>query len=273
MRHHGGVLVIAHLSDTHFGGKWPPAQRARRVLDHLAQMDPPVDVVLVTGDIADHGSPEEYAEAAAVLGSWPGPAPMLFCPGNHDVREGYAAFRGLPPTGPVNEAHVAGGALFVMLDSMVPAPPGERIDHGHLAPGTLAFLDEQLAGREVGQPAFVCLHHPPLPIHLGLMDPIRLTNPEELAAVLDRHAVTAVLVGHAHSACATSYHLMTRPVPVLIPGGIASTVTIDAEPLPTMTAELPPTYAVHFVEANDPGDGAAGASRIVTHWRSLPTGG
>jgi 3',5'-cyclic AMP phosphodiesterase CpdA len=254
------VLTIAHLSDTHFGGRFSPATRARRVLTHLATLDPPVDVVLLTGDIADHGTDEEYAEATMILGEWVGP-PMLLCPGNHDVREGYAVMRGLPADGPVNESHRVGGALFCMLDSMVPAPPGERIDHGHLTADTLAWLDRELAGRTTEEPAFVCLHHPPVTIHLGLMDPIRLDNPDELAAVLDRHdGVVAVLVGHAHSACATTFEHPRRPLPVLVPGGVVSTVTMDAEPFPTITGDLPPTYAVHVVDAG----------RIVTHWRSLP---
>ena len=37
-------------------------------------MDPRPDVLLVTGDVADHGLPEEYAEARAVLDAWPGPS-------------------------------------------------------------------------------------------------------------------------------------------------------------------------------------------------------
>ncbi len=259
------MLVIAHLSDTHFGGKWQPAERCRRVLDHLATMDPPVDVVLVTGDITDHGTAEEYAEAAEVLGGWAGPAPLWMLPGNHDRREEYAAYRGADPAHPVNEAHRLGNTLFVMLDSMVPAPEGERIDHGLLADETLAFLDQQLSAREPGERAFVCLHHPPVTIHLGLMDPIRLRNADALAEVLDRHQdVLAVLVGHAHSACVTPYDVMRRPLPVLIPGGVASTVTMDAEPYPKITPELPPTYAIHFVEDS---------GRIVTHWRSLPAVG
>ena len=262
--HDGLVLVIAHLSDTHLGGRADAVPRTRRVLEHLARLDPPVDVVLLTGDVADHGASEEYAEAAAVLGEWPGPAPMLMCPGNHDVREGYAAMRGLPAGQPVNESHRVGGVLFLMLDSLVPAPPGERIDPGYLGPGSLAWLDRELAARAPGERAIVCLHHPPVEIHLGLMDPIRLTDADQLAAVLDRHeGVVAVLVGHAHSACATTYHQLARPVPVLIPGGIATTVTIDAEPLPAITAELPPTFAVHVVDDD---------GRIVTHWRSLPMG-
>lgn len=260
------MLVIAHLSDTHFGGKGDPVGRARRVLTHLASLDPPVDVVLVTGDIADHGTPEEYAQAAAVLGEWPGPAPMLLCIGNHDVRAAYAAMRGLPPDRPTDEAHRVAGHLFVMLDSMVPAPEGERIDHGVLAPESLGWLDEQLSARAPGERAFVCLHHPPEPILLGLMDPIRLENAADLAAVLDRHDdVVAVLVGHAHSACALAFHHMQRPLPVLIPGGVVSTVTMDAEPFKAITTSLPPTYAVHFLA-----DGPDGEARLVTHWRSLP---
>jgi 3',5'-cyclic AMP phosphodiesterase CpdA len=151
-----------------------------------------------------------------------------------------------------------------MLDSMVPAAPGDRIDHGLLTVETLDFLDDQLRTRARGERAFVCLHHPPEPIHLDLMDPIRLRNSGDLAGVLDRHRnVVAVLVGHAHSACTTSFASMSAPIPILIPGGIASTVTLDAEPFQQITPELPPTFAIHFVD--DEG-------RITTHWRSLEMG-
>ena len=264
------MLIIAHLSDLHLGGKGDPPARLRRALRHLAAHEPPVDVVLITGDIADHGTAEEYADAAAIVAEWPGPAPVLWCIGNHDVREGSAAMRGLPSDRPANEAHVVAGALFVMADSMVPAPPGERIDHGWLVDETLAWIDAELAGRPPGQRAFVCLHHPPVEIQIGLMDPIRLRNSEALASILDRHDdVVAVLVGHAHSACATAYHQMRRPLPVLIPGGIVSTVTLDAEPLEEITTELPLTYALHFV--SDVSEGSPDSrARIVTHWRSLP---
>ena len=261
----GRVLVIAHLSDPHLGGRWSPAERTGRVLAYLTRLDPPVDVILVTGDIADHGDIEEYAEASRVLAEWTGAAPILVLPGNHDRRETYAAWRGAPPDEPVNEAHRVGGHRFLMLDSMIPAPPGERIDPGLLTDASLAWLEDQLASREPGERAFVCLHHPPVDVGISLMDPIRLTNADALAQVLDRHAdVLAVMVGHAHTACATSYAAMERPLPVLVPGGLASTVPLDAEPFDPITPDLPPTFALHLV-----GDDG----RIVTHWRSLPAVG
>jgi Icc protein len=251
------MLVIAHFSDTHFGGHESAEERSARVLDHLAGIRPGPDVVLITGDIADHGTADEYAAADHVLGSWPGPAPMLFCPGNHDVREEYAAFRRRPAEGPVNEAHRVAGHLFLMLDSLVPAPPGERFDHGYLEKETLAWLDKRLAAREPGEHAFVCMHHPPVDIHISLMDPIKLANADQLAVVLERHEdVVAVLVGHAHTACASTF----AGLPVLVGGGAASTVTLDAEPLPLVTHELGPTFAVHLL--GDDGN-------LVTHWRTL----
>lgn len=254
------MLMIAHLSDTHFGGRSSAAGRAHRVLDHLASMDPPVDVVLVTGDIADHGLPEEYAEAERVLGSWAGPAPLLVLPGNHDVRAAYAAWRGLPADeGPLHRAHRVAGSLFVMLDSLVTAPAGERIDHGELDAAGLAWLDQRLTEREPGEAAYVCLHHPPVDIHHSRMDPIRLRDPDagRLAEVLGRHRdLRAVLCGHVHSACATT----VAGLPVLAGGGVASTVTLDAEELPFITTLLPPSFALHLV-----GDDG----RIVTHWRAV----
>jgi len=249
------MLVIAHLSDTHFGGHPSAVERATRVVDHLLRLDPPVDAVLVTGDVADHGRPEEYAEARDVLGRLR--QPVLWCPGNHDVRLEYAAMRGLPGDLPANEAHRVDGHLFLMLDSLVDAVEGVRQDHGHLTQTTLDWLDEQLSGRAPGERAFVCFHHPPVDIHIGLMDPIRLDNPDQLEAVLSRHAdVVAVLVGHAHTAGTTSY----AGLPLLIGGGVASTVTLDAEPYPPVTHELGPSFAVHFI-----GDDG----RVVTHWRTL----
>ncbi|WP_203338231.1 metallophosphoesterase [Nocardioides limicola] len=264
------TFTIAHLTDTHFGGLPGAAARTRRVLQHLAAMTPAVDVLLVTGDIADHGTDEEYAEAREVLGSWPGPAPMLLCPGNHDVREPYARLLRSTDTGGAldpgyrcDEVHDVGPARFVMLDSLISAPPGERVDPGELSAASLEFLAHALAETRAeagaaGRPTYLCLHHPPTSVHVGLMDSIMLANPEALAEVIADHPqVQAILTGHAHTACATTF----AGVPVLVGGGVASTVTLDAEDLPLVTDELPPMFAVHLV-----GDDG----RVVTHWRAVP---
>ena len=185
------ITLIAHVSDTHFGGPPDARARAEAVVAHLLALDPRPDVLLVSGDIADHGLPEEYAEARAVLDAWPGP--KLVGTGNHDVREAFASgmldVEVVP--GPLVQVLEAEDFRILMLDSLVPARDGKRIDHGELSRDQLAWLDEQLGSDD--KPAFVSLHHPPADIGLGLMAPILLREPEPLelvdheAPARDRH--------------------------------------------------------------------------------------
>jgi 3',5'-cyclic AMP phosphodiesterase CpdA len=248
------TTLIAHVSDTHFGG--PPNARARaeQVIAHLLSLDPRPDVLLVTGDVADHGTTEEYAEARAVLDAWTGP--KLVGTGNHDVRDQFArSLLDHEAAGPLVQVLEAAELRILMLDSLVDAVLGQRIDHGELSSDQLAWLDATLADDPT--PAFVALHHPPADIGLGLMAPILLRDPEPLERVIRKHAhVVATLVGHAHTACATTF----AGRPLLIGGGCASTVSLDAEPFPPIWEAGPPTLAFHLL--HDDG-------RLTSHWRAL----
>jgi Icc protein len=250
------VIQVAHLSDTHFGGPARARQRVELVLDHLLAMDPLPDLLLVTGDIADHGEPEEYAEAREVLDRWTGL--RLLGPGNHDVRTHFA--RGLLDRevhrdDRLDQVLDLPAARFLMLDSLVGTSPGERIDHGELSEATLAWLDARLS--EDPRPTYVCLHHPPVEIGVRLMDPIRLRDAEAFAQVLQRHPHhVATLVGHAHTQGAS----MFAGRPMLIGGGVASVVTVDSEPLLRVWEGALPSFALHLID--DKG-------RLTTHWRSL----
>ena len=114
---------IAHVSDTHFGNDvQDPADRAAAVIEHLVSMSPRPDVLVVTGDLADHGLPEEYALARAWLDLWPGP--LAICPGNHDVRQAFVGGLGVSSRTVVE----AGDLRFVMLDSLIDAVAGVRVD-------------------------------------------------------------------------------------------------------------------------------------------------
>ncbi len=260
------MLVIAQITDTHFGGSPAAAGRARAVLDHLRTMDPRPDLLLVTGDVADHGLPGEYAEAREVLGRWPGPIGIL--PGNHDVRDAFVdgladlagpAKEALDRHGRVDQVVEVGGHRFLLLDSLVDATgvgdDGGRQDHGILTDGTLAWLSEELRDT---RPSYVALHHPPVDLGLGLMDPIRLRDPGRLAEVIaPADHVRAVLVGHAHSMAATEF----AGRPMLIGGGVVSGVQLDGEPGRQIWLGAPPSFALHLIRDD---------GRLVTLWRALP---
>lgn len=255
------VLTIAHVSDLHIGGRPESEDRAARVLAHVGAMSPPPDVLLVTGDVADHGweggsiASEEYAVAQDVLGGWRGP--VVVGTGNHDGRGPFAeALLGGERSGPLDQVLDLGAYRFLMLDSLVPAVDGQRIDHGELGPTTLTWLDDQLA--ESPTPTFVAFHHPPTTVGIPGVDEIQLRNGAALSAVLERHPhVVAVLTGHNHTMCASTF----AGRPMLVGGGVVSSVTLDQELLQGLWLDGPPTLAVHLV-----GDDG----RLTTFWRALP---
>ncbi|MEP6797372.1 MAG: metallophosphoesterase [Lapillicoccus sp.] len=253
------MLTIAHISDLHIGASPQAEARVRAVITHLAAMTPRPDVLVVSGDVADHGLEGEYAVAHDLLALWTGP--LVLCPGNHDVREAFASgLLGRPgtgTTGPLDTETDIGRVCFLALDSLVPAPMGERIDHGELSPESLVWLDDRLAASI--RPTVVVIHHPPAGLGLPLLEPISLRNADVYAEVIARHGhVLATIVGHAHTACAAT--LGGRPL--LIGGGVYSTLAMAGELGPDVLIDTAPVVAFHYVEDDS----------IVTHWRALDVG-
>ncbi|MGW5413978.1 metallophosphoesterase [Actinomadura geliboluensis] len=242
------MILFAQLSDVHLDLGDRAAARAARVMEHLDGL--PLDAVLVTGDIADHGEPAEYEQARKVLASR---HRVLACPGNHDAR---GPFREVlldepPGDGPVNRVHEVAGAVFLMCDSTV---PGEA--HGFLDDETLAWLDENLAGSG-DAPAFVCFHHPPVPLGAPYVDEISQFGAERLARVVERHPrVAAVLCGHAHTAAATTF----AGRPLLVAPGAMSTLVVPPRGGEVVDLAAPPGLAIHLLD--DEG-------RLTTHYRTV----
>ncbi|MFE6055814.1 metallophosphoesterase [Kitasatospora sp. NPDC056446] len=252
------MLTIAHLSDIHLGqvqgrdGGKRARRRAERVMAYLDALPGPLDGVLVTGDLADHGLPGEYEQVAGVLASR---YPVLTCPGNHDRRAPYreVLLGEAPGEGPVNREHRLPGADVLMLDSSIPGR-----DDGLLDGETLDWLDARLADGRAGLPALVAFHHPPVELHMPMVDGIRQFGEAGLAEVLRRHPrVAALLCGHAHTAAATTF----AGLPVLVAPGVVSTVTLPCEGGRGISFDHPPMLAFHLLD--DEG-------RVTTHYRAVP---
>ena len=83
-----GSFRLVQLTDSHIGADWSdvdPAAALRQVVAAIRRVTDRPDAILVTGDLAEHGDPAEYAvvrELASGLG-----APVLALPGNHDDRD------------------------------------------------------------------------------------------------------------------------------------------------------------------------------------------
>ena len=248
-------MILAHISDLHIGqdqgdGGARALQRARAVVERLNGLEGELDGVLVTGDLADHGLPEEYETVRELLGTLR--FPVATCPGNHDERGAFRTtlLRDPHEDGPVNRVHRMGGYTIAMADSSIPGR-----DDGHLDDDTLTWLDKVLA--DTDDPALVCFHHPARKLGIPFVDGIRLNEPERLAEVVQAHDnVTAILCGHAHTGATTTF----AGRPMVVAPGVVSTVVLPFESTTVVDYGLPPAVAFHIFD-DDRG--------LVTHFRSL----
>ncbi|MBA0050943.1 phosphodiesterase [Streptomyces sp. AJS327] len=246
------TTLLAQVSDLHLDGGARATRRAERVLEHLRSLPRPVDAVLVTGDIADHGEEDEYALAAELLS---GPFPVLTCPGNHDVRSAYrtALLGEAPGDGPVNRLHHVAGTAVLLCDSSVPGR-----DEGLLDAGTLRWIEQRLAELPGETRALLAFHHPPVVLHHPLPDAIRLREPARLAALLDAHPrIAAVLTGHAHTAAVSNF----AGLPLVTAPAVTSTLRLPWEGGPPVDPDQPPGLAFHVLDDD---------GRLTTHFRVLP---
>lgn len=248
------MALIAHVSDLHLDGGARAADRARAVFDHLDGLRQPVDAILVTGDIADHGRPSEYAEAADLFA---GRTDLFHCPGNHDRRPAYRKVLLGDPSGsdePINRLHRLGasGPAFLLCDSTIPGR-----DDGLLADETLAWIRATLTALPNEVPAFVAFHHPPVVLHHPFLDAIRLGREQSLASTLaDFPQVVAVLTGHAHTAAVSTFAAR----PLLAAPGVVSTLVLPWEDDRVVDLDQPPGLAFHVLDED---------ARVTTHYRVI----
>jgi Icc protein len=242
----GEVTVIAHFSDIHVDGGERSIGRVKRVVRYLKGLRTPVDAVLVTGDIADHGTEAEYELVQDLID-----LPVLFCPGNHDVRGPYrkVLLGETPSDEPVNRAYRIGGVFFAMCDSSIP----ER-DDGLLSAATLDWLDAELTAA-ADLPAFVCFHHPPVTLGMPFVDSIRQYETDRLGGIVAGHRnVVAVLCGHAHTPAVSLF----GGKPLLVAPGVVSTSMLPFETEAIVDLDLPPLLALHLLDDE---------RRLTTHYR------
>jgi 3',5'-cyclic AMP phosphodiesterase CpdA len=253
-------IRIAQISDLHIKrqgalayNRVDTAGALERCVAALNEFRPVPDVVVISGDLADTPTSEEYDHLKRLLA--PLKLPFAVIPGNHDSRDMMrAAFAGSAyafPSGPLNQEIAIGGLDLLLLDSSVAGKP-----HGELDVASLQWLDTTLASN-ANRPALLFLHHPPFVAGIWHMDRQNLLNAGELAAVIRCHPrVRLIAAGHVHRATLT----MFAGVPATICPAPNHAVDLDLEHLrePSFKVE-PPAFHLHCWFP----DGGFGS--VVTH--------
>jgi Icc protein len=253
-------IYIAQISDLHIKppgtlayGKVDTAKALERCVVALNAFIPAPDFVVISGDLADTPSAEEYDYLKRLL--LPLKLPFAGIPGNHDSRElmrsAFPDAHYAVASGALNQKIEVGELDLLLLDSSVPGKP-----HGLLEPPTLQWLDEALSS-SASRPALLFLHHPPFLAGIWHMDRQNLRNAAELADIVKCHPrVRLVATGHLHRAIVT----MFAGVPCTICPAPNHAVDLDLAHLrqPSFRVEQPAFHLhVRFPEE--------GGGHLVTH--------
>jgi Icc protein len=196
-------VLIAQLSDMHVAA--PGAgllqfvdgrERLAAALAHLAAMTSAPDVLLLTGDLVDHGTAAEYSLLRELLD--PVDIPTYLIPGNHDDRAELATAFGhhayFPRDGePLAYAIDDFDVRLVGLDTL-----RDGYHDGELDAARLEWLDAQLAVAP-DTPTVVFMHHPPFTTGIWWMDGNPMRGRDDFRTVIAAHPqVRRVIAGHVH---------------------------------------------------------------------------
>lgn len=207
-------MKILHLSDIHFRRDlgtaeilpWRSSDSA--YLRMLSHMENPlifldeclekalhgINLVVITGDLTEDGSKEDYTFLKKHLDEKISGIPLVVTLGNHDSKENFRrGFLGQSeaenPLLRYNSVSFVQGLPIISLDSSI-----EGTADGDLSPDQLCWLKNTLS--EVGHtPSLLITHHHLLPSQ-GQVPP--LPQSTQLAEVIKNSSVCAVLCGHSH---------------------------------------------------------------------------
>jgi 3',5'-cyclic AMP phosphodiesterase CpdA len=257
-------MLIAQMTDIHIG--FAPDEkpeefnrlRFRATLARILDAPNRPDMLVLSGDITDHGDRESFERTAELLAECPFPVwPMV---GNHDTRaELLNAFPQVrADDGFVHYVLEQNGLRIVLLDTLEEGRHG-----GAFCERRQAWLEARL-DEAPETPTLIFMHHPPVVSGIEWMDPgADEAWVQRLAAALrGREQVLAIHCGHLHRPLAASF----EGIPLCVTPSVAPLVAMDLRPIDRndpdqrdlITTE-PPTYALHRWDGTS----------LVTHYERI----
>ena len=240
-------FLLAQLSDPHIKAEGKPllgridtAGMLRACVQDVLALKQQPDAVVITGDLTDLGSPEDYAFLKGLLA--PLAMPVYLIPGNHDertaLREAFPDHAYLRQSGEFIQYVIDSHPLrIVALDTIIPGASG-----GELCGQRLAWLERTLAQAR-DKATVVVMHHPPFRTFIERMDAMALRDSQPFAEVVERNRqIEAVLCGHVHRAVTVRFAGTVASIAPSTAHQIALDFDRDA---PLRYAMEPPAYRLH----------------------------
>ena len=242
-------MIVAQITDLHIGfdGKdnaCGNTLRLHEVVKSLRALKLQPDLILVTGDLVEHGETWSYELLKAELDQFDWPYHMAL--GNHDRR---AAFRGVFPDQPfegdfLNYTLEDGPLRIIVLDTLARGRHG-----GGFCAVRTQWLERKLS-EQPERPTLIALHHPPVRTGIAWMT-ANIDRPwvKNLTSVISKHKqVVHMVSGHIHRPIFTRFAGTTLSVcPAVAPQVKLELADIDPSRPDDriLLTEDPPGFCLH----------------------------
>ena len=249
-------MLIAQISDTHirdhlgmFGELVDTSETLKKAVQLLNSLEPQPDVVLVTGDLTDDGTKEQYSLLLEMLSSLN--APLLPLPGNHDEHSEFLnAFSStLPDEIPENHCSYVIDNFPVRLIALDTSLPGQ---HDALFSEDHELWLSTVLSQEKDKPTLIFTHFPPFETGINFMDLSGLKSADRLEKIIRNNPqVKLVVSGHLHRSIQTSF----ASTMISVCPSTGNQLKLDLNPKNGSAVDEPPGFQLHLWK-ND---------RFVTH--------
>jgi 3',5'-cyclic-AMP phosphodiesterase len=243
-------FLIAQLSDPHVSDDDDARALAlAAAVQAVAALDPAPGAVLVSGDLAEHGSAGEYERVRQTLAALPMPVHVLA--GNHDDREAMRKSFPLPPAAADAESEDyryvthCGPLRLIGCDT---TRPGR--DDGEFGADRLTWLEARIT-EDRDTPTIVAMHHLPLPTGIPAMDALGLPRADRVALdelIAAYPHVGMIMTGHVHRAVVGT---LGGCAVFACPSTWIQTLLDLREPVRLRTVPEPPGFGLHVAVAGE----------------------
>ena len=185
------MVLIAQISDIHVSNSDFNKDMFLKAVDEINTLNP--DMIILTGDLTEHGYYSEFAEATEYLKMFN--SSLFAIPGNHDARNiGYRTFEELIGDCSWKLTKDDEDLVILGLDSATP-----DLDQGHIGRLQQVWMENELNKCMLENKfSIVAMHHHIIPLPGTGRERNILTDAGDILQSLISHEVDIVIGGHKH---------------------------------------------------------------------------
>jgi len=246
------MTFLIQITDTHI---LPPgevlydevdtARHLKETVQIINRMRPLPDVVMITGDLAEHGDRVGYRYFIELIE--PLKMPVFVLPGNHDNPSVMSEVFAATPCFPVSDSTFQYAIEDYPFRILALNSRGDDTELPEFGEHRLAWLANQLDQSQ--KPTLLAIHHPPMMTGIELIDMGGSEWYRSLKSLLAQHDhVKLVICGHCH----TDLCGRIGSVPVYMAAATAhqlvATRGLNIAPVAVIAAATPTLH--HFIDGN-----------------------